>query len=129
MPLDTTQYSSDDEECITQIIKEYNNKVVGAGKPLQEDYEPHYYQRSFNGDGLGIQSSMKAFAGKKKYSGSWEENFNITISVYATLVAMCKVSETKTLKAILVMLSGDALLYFSSNVENSSSYEKATSTL
>ena len=57
---------------------------------------------------------MRAFVGKDAFTGGWDEDLNTTIIIFETLSIMCEVSEEDQLKAVPIMLKGDALSYYSS---------------
>lgn len=48
---------------------------------------------------------------------------------YETMATMCPVRFEKCLKVVPVMLSRDALIYFSANIQRCSSYDEAVNAL
>ena len=68
---------------------------------------------------------MRAFVGKATFAGNWDEDLTNTISVFETLATMCEVSYEEKLKSLPVMLSGDALNYYASNIKDCNDYEEA----
>lgn len=78
---------------------------------------------------LGISGLMKAYNGEMTFSRSWDEDFDSCISIYETFSKMCEVSMEDKLQALPVMLSGDALSYFSTKSVQSSSCDEAIKTL
>lgn len=75
--------------------------------------------------GLGRNGLMKAYIGKEVFKGVWEEDLDNCIKVYETLSRMCKVDKEEMLQSLPIMLSGDALNYFSSEVSGCESYDDA----
>lgn len=55
---------------------------------------------------------MCSFVRQKFFTGSYEEHLDSTISVYETMAIMSKVTDKEMLRAISVMISGEALIYF-----------------
>lgn len=84
--------------------------------------------RSFSST-LGINGLMKAFDRKKTFGGKWDEDLAGTISLYETLEKMCQLTQDEKFKSLPVMLSGDALTYFSDNAATCPSYEEALDVL
>ena len=78
---------------------------------------------------LGINGLMKAFQGKQTFSGCWEEDLDNCINVYNTLALMCEVTPQDKMKAIPVMLTGDALNYYANNSKSCSTFDNAISML
>ena len=79
--------------------------------------------------GLGINGLMRAFGTKKRFSGSWDEDLDDTISIFETLSNICELSDEEKLKAIPIMLMGDAMSYFSNKAKTYDTYEDAMITL
>lgn len=50
-----------------------------------------------------------------------------TISMYETMATLCEVTDDETLRAIPVVLSGEALIYYSTHVKQCKTYEDAIS--
>lgn len=59
----------------------------------------------------------------KFFTGIWVEDFHSTKSVYETMATICEVADEEKLKANLVMLFGDFLIYHPSHVKQSVKYE------
>ena len=72
---------------------------------------------------------MKAFQGKPTFSGSWEEDLDNCINIFNTLATMCEVTDADKLKAIPVMLKGDALNYYANNSSPCTHFDDAMSML
>lgn len=67
---------------------------------------------------------MKAMIGKTNFSGSWEEDLDTCISVFDTLVTMCQLSVEDNFKSIPIMLTGDALSYFSTHAQSRDKFDE-----
>lgn len=76
-----------------------------------------------------MNGPMKAFVGKTTFTGGLDEDLYSYISVFATLSKMFEVSNEKILCSLPVMLSGDALSYFSSNANLYTTYGDAITVL
>lgn len=72
---------------------------------------------------------MKAFKGKRIFSGSWEEDLNNVISVYDTFASMCGKNADEKLNAAPDILKGDALSYLSKHSSSCNSFYDAMSKL
>ena len=104
----------------------------------EEGPEPpdHRYPGPTYGEGLrggarplGITGLMRAFVGKPTFSGNWDEDLDNCLNIFNTLAVMCEVTEHEKLKAIPIMLTGDALNYFSNNSRACNSFDDAMKTL
>lgn len=89
------------------------------------------------GDGFdkGIRSDvlselwgpMKAYSGRRKYRGGWDEDLIGTMEVYKLYEVMSNLSNEKKRVGIPVVLDRKALSYYASNIRSSTgSYEDAT---
>lgn len=67
---------------------------------------------------------MRSFVGQKPLKRILEENMNSKVSVYERMAAMFEVNSADMVKAIPVILSGDALLYYLGHVKHCTSYEE-----
>ena len=72
---------------------------------------------------------MKAYVGKPIFTGNWDEDLDTCISVFNTLSKMCGMTDEDKVKSIPVMLSGDALSYFASNINENDEFTRATKLL
>lgn len=72
---------------------------------------------------------MKAYYGKPIFSGGWDEGIDNFLGVYNTMTKMCEMTDEEKLKSLPIMLSGDALSYYSSHVDDCSNYEAGTDLL
>lgn len=61
---------------------------------------------------------MKEYVGKTTFTGGWDEDLDSCIGVYETLTKMFEVTNDEMFRSLPVMLSGDALTYFSSNANH-----------
>lgn len=52
---------------------------------------------------------MKAFQGRKKFSGGFDEDFNSILELYETMSRMCRPSEFQKAEDFPVILEADAL--------------------
>ncbi len=68
---------------------------------------------------------MKSYQGRDRFSGNWDEDINGSIEVFEALSKVCMLSENDMLRGLPVMLTGDALAYYSSNVSDSQTYPEA----
>lgn len=83
----------------------------------------------YNDRSLGINGLMKAFKGKKPFTGSWEEDLDNCLGVFETLSDMCQITEAQMLRSIPIMLDGDALDYYSRIAASCATYGDAKSAL
>lgn len=67
---------------------------------------------------------MKAEINKATLPVTWEEDLENFVSVFETLSKMCQVTSEETLQEILIMLTGDALSFFSSRWQNCNAYDE-----
>lgn len=81
------------------------------GLGMTKNQTPHYRQSSAHWEGLDIQGLMKSFVGKI-FSRSCDGDLDGILSLYDNMANMYQVSDEDTLKAVPVMLSGDALIYY-----------------
>lgn len=88
----------------------------------------YFSQGTSRGDGLGIEGLMKPFA-RKTYTGSWKNDIDSKTCSCETITGMFQVSEEKKMKDILVTLSVDALIYYSSHIQGCSKYDDAITVL
>lgn len=72
---------------------------------------------------------MRAFVGKPKLSGAWDEEIHNCINIFNTLSDICEETLEDKLKSVPVMLSGVALNYSANNVKGNGAYEEDISTL
>lgn len=66
---------------------------------------------------------MKAYIGKKSFSGACSDNLNNYLKTYGTLSAMCNLASDFMLNDLTIMLTGYAFDYFSQNSQKCSTYE------
>ena len=78
-------------------------------------------ERSFHSTALSGLS--KAYAGRKKYSGSWDEDLLGAIEIYEMACRMCELDENQMRRGVMVMLEGDAMAYYASNLKDAKTYE------
>ena len=119
----------DDDDSDDDPNKDRSNTGDGGG--LKSNPQDTYIQNSSVGKqyderrGLGINGLMRAFQGKQTFSGSWEEDLDCCINIFNTLAVMCEVSMEDKLKAIPVMLTGDALNYYANNASSCIDFDQA----
>lgn len=78
---------------------------------------------------LRIHGLMNVFQGRQQYSGSWDEYLDCCIEVFETIVNMSAVTEQQVLTALPVMITGDALTYYSNGMNTCTSYGEAIQSL
>lgn len=69
---------------------------------------------------LGIIGLIPAFVGKKKFSGSCDEDLDNTILILETIGNIFEVDDKEKLRAMLLLLTGKALRYFCAHVKRCS---------
>lgn len=74
---------------------------------------------------LGMTGLMRSYHGKQTFAAGWDEDLDNSISVYKSLSNMCEVSDSEKLRTLPVILSGDSLSYYSSQIKNCATYEEA----
>ena len=72
----------------------------------------------------GLSGLMKAYAGRDKYSGGWDEDLLGNLEVYEMSCRMCDLDPEQMLKGIVVMLSGPALAYYASHLKDAKTYDE-----
>lgn len=72
---------------------------------------------------------MTAFIGKPIFSGSWEEDLDNCISIFYTFANMCEITDEDKLRAVTLILRGDALNYFANNSSSCTKFDEAMSTI
>jgi len=72
-----------------------------------------------------LQGLMKAFAGRRKYPGAWDEDLQRTIEVFEMSAQICDLNSHQMLKGVSIMLNGPVLAYFASNLNYAPSYDDA----
>ncbi len=70
---------------------------------------------------LGIHGLMKAFTGRKKFSGVFDEDLNSCLEVYEIMARMCHFTDAQKAEGFPIMLKDDALNYYltTSNTDDS----------
>lgn len=117
------------ETCPAYEASDLDKEFVKKETPTLQKIYFKENSRSGHGNSLGIQGLMCSFTGKKLFPGSWEEDLDSIVSVYERLAKIFHVSDEDRLKAIPIMLSGDALIYCSANVRGCSTYDEPVSFL
>lgn len=75
----------------------------------------------------GVESLMKAYSHRQKYSGSFTESFDNAIEQYETMSAVCEFSTEDMSKAFPIMLTGPAFTHFSHHyAKKAMSYKELT---
>lgn len=117
-----------------QNIDEEDITVVNNGKKIEFNI-PNLEKRSKQNDSrneftaggnfnLGLNGLMKAYQGRDKYSGRWDEDLNSALQLYDTLSNLCRLEEHEKAEAMPVMLKSDALSYYSSFYKSGMSYDE-----
>lgn len=124
-PPDGDDGDSSGEDNYSGRRRQNNRRGEGGLRPenserSKPDSDQNGWQR-----GLGISGLMKAFVGKPTFSGSWEEDLDNCINVFNTLSSMSEISSEEKLKAVPVMLGGDALSFFANNSSTCESFQGA----
>lgn len=68
---------------------------------------------------------MKAYIGKKSFSGVWSDKFNNCLRTYDSLSAMGNLASDEKLHALPIMLTRHMFDYFPENSHKSSRYDEA----
>ncbi len=71
---------------------------------------------------LGINGLMKAYQGRKKYSGDFNDDLTSAFQLYETLCNMCHLRDNERSEVLPVMLCGEALNRFTSLNAHNLSY-------
>lgn len=130
----TTAYGDDDPSDRESGIAWDSYQTTDKGPALkptpkfkgQDGQEKEKEDKDNSNRVLGGSRLMKAYIGNPTFSGGWDEDIDNCISIYDILSEMCCVTDDEKLQSIPIMLSGDALSYFSSKIEGCSSYQEAT---
>ena len=76
----------------------------------------------------GIAGLSKSYAGRDKFSGKWEENLEESLVLYETLSKLCHLSLEEMSEGLPIMLTGDALSYYTMNIPTDENYKAKTET-
>ena len=60
----------------------------------------------------GLSGLMRAYTGREKFSGAFDEDLNSALELYETMSRMCYLTEEQKAKGFPVMLRDDALNYY-----------------
>lgn len=74
-------------------------------------------------DNRGIEGLVKAYSGRTKYSGKYDEDLANAIQLYELTADMCTLSPQQRRNGIMVMLTGNALDYYATSLKHLASYE------
>lgn len=78
---------------------------------------------------FGLQGLMKAYSGRPKYKGGWDENLVGTVEVYGLCALMCNLRDEEKCVGLKVMLDEGSLSYCTLNIrKNAQSYYEVTQT-
>ena len=123
----------------TKLIpqKENHDKHSNYNYSLQKNTEkeksiskPHFFKEQtkkeeYRKDSRKISSFFKAFGNRKRFTGSWDEDITSILAMYDRLANMCELSKEEKLRAMPIILDGDALDYSSSKIlPQSSRYDQ-----
>ena len=109
-----------DETNLMRRVVAVDGNVQMVGNP------PSYHDRGSNYEkNSALQSLMKAFGSRKKYTGAWDEDLSGTIEVFEMSANMCNLTMEQKLKGVPVMLDGPALSYYASNLKSCKTYDSA----
>lgn len=125
-PGDSTPSSSSDESSGSDRWKDEGarrNTPPEGGKEGAEEY------RGDTDRGMGVQGMMRAYVGKKKFTGAWHEDLDGCFAVFETMAKMCHITRKQKLEAIPVMLDAEALRLFSDKGAECQTYEDAVKML
>lgn len=66
---------------------------------------------------------MKAYGGRKKYTGAFDDDLSGVIEEYEMTARMCGLSMEEKRDGIVIMLEGPALAYYAANLKNVGTYD------
>jgi Reverse transcriptase (RNA-dependent DNA polymerase) len=72
----------------------------------------------------GLQGMMKAYGGRKKYTGAFDDDLCGVIEEYEMTARMCGLSMEEKRDGIVIMLEGPALAYYAANLKDAETYDK-----
>ena len=110
-----------------KIQDKSKNKTIDEEQDMKssstEDYKASD-SKFYNNDTLGINGLIKSYQGRKKFSGSWEDNLEQAISTYETFANICKLTALEKAQAIPYMLVDDAFNFYSTSIPKHYKYEE-----
>lgn len=65
---------------------------------------------------------MKAYHGKPQFGGGWDDDLDNCLGLYETLLKMCSVTQEQMLAALPVVLTVDAMIYYSNTMQDCQTY-------
>lgn len=103
------------------------SKIEPTNKIATDSDDPRKrsdFDKTGRGDiSFGLQGLMKAYSGRPKYKGGWDENLVGTVEVHGLSALMCNFSDEEKCVGIKVMLDEGALSHCASNIrKNARSY-------
>lgn len=78
---------------------------------------------------LGISGLMKAYHGRKHYSGALDEDLQGSLELYETMCRVCRLSDDEKAQGMPVMLKDDALSFYMSVFKPGNTYENISQQL
>ena len=110
----------EEKEVENEVREGHKNEIVNQIEFRTHDREPN---RS-SGNSRDLEGLVKAYSGRRKYTGAYEEDLIGTIEVYELTSKLYGLTEEQMMKGIIVMLDGAALTYFASNLQNCTKYRE-----
>ena len=83
-----------------------------------------YFQNKKN-----LESIVKAYVGRDKYAGNWDEDINDALEVFDLTCDMYELDDNSRRDGISIILKGPALSHYASNVKQLKTYEEVKSAL
>lgn len=107
--------------------------MKGAGFPIIGNLSPqgvlrgqkHGDDNGYRKKVLGITGLIRAFVGKRAFTGSWVEDLNNIISIFEAVSKLSELDEVEQLKVAPFMLKGDSLNYLAKRSEGCRKYADA----
>lgn len=58
---------------------------------------------------------MKAYTGKKIFSGDWAEKLNNDLNIFDTITGMCQLTQEEKIKGMPILLTGNDFGFYPEN--------------
>lgn len=126
---------------VTALIKCLTSETFQGGNEKEPDQEPKDNEgdeehndfknpknnttKTDNFSSLSeIGGLSNAYNGRDKFIGKWEENLEESLVLYETLSKLCHLNTNEMSEALLIMLTGDAISYYTMNIYSESTYQQ-----
>lgn len=74
---------------------------------------------------MGLPGLIKAYIGRNKIEGGWEEDLEQCHTIYRSLTSMCELTPAKNLKGVNIIIKEDAQYLFTYQSRAFTTYNQA----